>query len=48
VTFQGQSGKIALDQLRTVDKVRLVRKLGDLTGEEASRVIACLGQMFAA
>lgn len=48
VNFQGQSGRVALDQLRTVDRVQLVRKLGDLSPEEATRVLLCLGEMFAA
>ena len=47
VHFQGKSGKIACDQLRTVNQVRLVRKLGTLTTQEATQVLACLGQIFA-
>ena len=40
-------GRVALDLLRAVDRVRLVRKLGDLSPEEATRVLLCLGEMFA-
>lgn len=47
VHFQGKSGKIALDQLRTVDQVRLACKLGNLTADEATQVLACLGKIFA-
>ncbi len=47
VCFQGQEGKVALDQLRTVDRARLVRKLGRLSAEEGAMVVTCLGQMFA-
>lgn len=48
ILFQGHEGKVALDQLRTVDRGRLFRKLGSLTEEEAERLLFCLGQMFAA
>ncbi|MBX3165869.1 MAG: type II toxin-antitoxin system PemK/MazF family toxin [Candidatus Eremiobacteraeota bacterium] len=47
VHFQGQDGKVALDRLRTVDRTRLVRQLGRLQAQEASLVLACLGEMFA-
>ena len=30
-TFQGRQGQIVLDQIRTVDKTRLLRKLGRIT-----------------
>jgi mRNA interferase MazF len=33
--FQGKTGEIALDQIRTVDKIRLVKRLGDLSSETA-------------
>jgi len=36
--FQGKSGWVVLDQIRTVDKVRLVRRLGTLE----SRTIATI------
>lgn len=42
VTFRGKGGQVALDQLRAVDRQRLVRKLGNLnrhTAEEVSRVL---------
>ena len=31
VTFQGKRGEIVLDQIRAVDKTRLVKRLGRLT-----------------
>lgn len=46
VTFQGQEGRVALDQLRTVDRSRLIQRLGTLTAEEGSRVLQCLGEIF--
>lgn len=42
VTFQGREGQVALDQIRAVDRTRLVRKLGRVsakTGEAISRVL---------
>ncbi len=45
--FKGKQGQVVLDQIRTVDKTRLVKKLGELsekTQEEALRVLA---EMFA-
>ncbi len=47
VHFQGQTGKVALDQLRTVDRGRLVRSLGHLSAEEARAVLDCLAELFA-
>jgi mRNA interferase MazF len=45
--FQGKHGQIVLDQLRTVDKVRLVRKLGRISSKNQQAVLGILGQMFA-
>ncbi len=45
--FQGKSGRVVLDQIRTVDSARLVRKLGRLDRRTASAVLAVLGEMFA-
>jgi mRNA interferase MazF len=47
VTFQGKTGKIALDQIRAVDKVRLVKRLGELDSETADGVLDILGELFA-
>jgi mRNA interferase MazF len=47
LTFQGKSGQIVLDQVRTVDKSRLVRRLGRLDKPTAERVLAVLQEMFA-
>lgn len=46
VTFQGQEGQIAPDQIRTVDKARLIRRLGRLPEATARRVTATLVEMF--
>jgi mRNA interferase MazF len=45
--FQGKEGKIVLDQMRTVDKSRLVRKLGQIDRATQSEVLRVLGEMFA-
>ena len=45
--FQGKKGQIILDQIRTVDKVRLVSKLGVLKTSEQQEVLSTLAEMFA-
>lgn len=45
-TFQGVKGQIVLDQLRTVDKLRLVKKLGRLSPATADRLLDVLTEMF--
>ena len=47
VTFQAKTGEIALDQIRAVDKVRLVKRLGKLDAAIADAVLDTLGEMFA-
>ena len=47
VVFQAVPGRVALDQLRTVDRSRLVKKLGAISLTEAQAVISCLQQLFA-
>jgi mRNA interferase MazF len=46
VTFDGKEGNIVLDQIRTIDKSRIVKKLGPLDAETASLVLETLGKMF--
>jgi mRNA interferase MazF len=45
--FQGKQGQIVLDQIRTVDKTRLVRGLGRIDKETQTEVLTTLGEMFA-
>ena len=45
--FQGKAGQIVLDQIRTIDKVRLVKKLGKIGAETQKQVVAVLAEMFA-
>jgi mRNA interferase MazF len=44
--FQGRAGHIVLDQIRTVDRERMVKKLGKLPSSTLSNVLATLQEMF--
>jgi mRNA interferase MazF len=44
--FQGKSGQVVLDQIRTVDKKRLVKKLGRVDNRTQEEVLATLAEMF--
>ncbi len=46
LTFQGKRGQVALDELRAVDRQRLVRKLGAVSGKTAEAVSALLVEIF--
>ena len=46
VNFNGKEGNIVLDQIRTIDKSRIIKKLGTLDSETASVVLETLGKMF--
>jgi mRNA interferase MazF len=45
--FQGKRGQVVLDQIRTVDRERLTRKLGRLDPKTAAKVLEVLQEMFA-
>jgi mRNA interferase MazF len=45
--FEGKAGQIVLDQIRTVDKRRLVKKLGKINATTQDEVLAILLEMFA-
>ena len=45
--FQRKVGQIVLDQVRTVDKSRLVRRLGKISDRAALQVLSVLKEMFA-
>jgi len=47
LTFQGKKGQVVLDQLRTVDASRLVRRLGRISKSRALDVAQRLQEMFA-
>lgn len=45
--FQGKSGHVVLDQIRTVDRERLVRHLGALSPLALGQALGVLREMFA-
>lgn len=45
-SFKGQDGEIVLDQLRAVDKARLVKRLGKISADSAGDVLQVLQTMF--
>ncbi len=45
-TFQGKEGQVVLDQIRTVDKSRLARKIGRLKVESQRELLSVLTEMF--
>ncbi len=44
--FQGKDGQVMLDQLRTVDTTRLVKRLGSLDRQTQVEVLRVLAEMF--
>jgi len=46
VEFQGEKGQIVLDQIRTVDKTRLIKKMGRLKKSTYEKVASTLQEMF--
>ncbi len=45
--FQAKTGEIVLDQIRAVDRTRLVRRLGRINPATRDDVLAVLAEMFA-
>jgi mRNA interferase MazF len=45
--FEGKHGFVVLDQLRTVDRERLARRLGKLSSPAFEKVLSLLQEMFA-
>lgn len=46
LTFQRKSGQIVLDQIRTIDKLRLVKKLDVISEKTALQISKKLMEMF--
>lgn len=46
--FSGKEGHLVLDQLRTVDRERLLKRLGALTAPTLAKALGILQEMFAA
>lgn len=45
--FKKKAGQVVLDQIRTVDQTRLLKRLGRLDGPTSAGVLDVLQQMFA-
>jgi len=45
--FGGKQGQVVLDQIRTVDKTRLIKNLGELDDETQAEALRVLAEMFA-
>ena len=46
-TFKRKKGQIVLDQIRTIDKTRIIKKLGTIDPKAQLDVISVLQQLFA-
>jgi mRNA interferase MazF len=46
LTFRGKHGQVALDQIRAVDRQRLVRRIGKVSAATAQAVSTVLVEMF--
>ncbi|RMF67613.1 MAG: type II toxin-antitoxin system PemK/MazF family toxin [Alphaproteobacteria bacterium] len=46
-TFQGKTGQVVLDQIRTVDRSRLVKRLGQIDKATRVEVLNTLAKLFA-
>jgi mRNA interferase MazF len=44
--FEGKDGQIVLDQIRTVDKIRLIKRLGKINDSTGEEVLTVLQVMF--
>jgi mRNA interferase MazF len=45
--FKKKKGRIVLDQIRTIDKTRLIKKFGSIDPETQLEVISVLQRLFA-
>jgi mRNA interferase MazF len=46
LTFQGTTGSVLLDQLRTIDKSRLIKKLGRIQPKTLTTTLQKLKELF--
>ena len=46
IKFKNKKGEAVLDQIRTVDKTRLIKKLGIITKKESEDISATLLEIF--
>jgi mRNA interferase MazF len=47
VSFQGREGDVALDQLRAVDRSRLLKRIGAVSSDAKQRIVGTLVEMWA-
>lgn len=47
IVFRRKKGQIVLDQIRTVDKTRLIKQIGHLDRSTSNRVLSVVQEMFA-
>jgi mRNA interferase MazF len=45
--FEKKAGQVVLDQIRTVDKLRLAKRLGRLSPKVQERILSTLAEIFA-
>lgn len=45
--FRGQQGQIVLDQVRTIDRSRIVQRLDPITSDTQRQVLTVLAELFA-
>jgi mRNA interferase MazF len=46
-SFQGKKGQIIVDQIRTIDRKRLVKKLGVISKKTQAKTLSLLQELFA-
>jgi mRNA interferase MazF len=46
-SFKGKDGQVVLDQIRTIDKARLIQRLGKLDVKTQEEVLSVIAEMFA-
>lgn len=46
-SFEGKNGQVVLDQIRTVDRARLVKRLGTISQDTQEEVLSTLADLFA-
>jgi len=45
-TFQSKEGQVVIDQIRTIDKIRLIKRLGKIDSQTQADVFSVLSELF--